>query len=100
MRTTRKSVPNVLEEPDPFSLNKWLSRHVVEARREDGTSYPPKTIQGLLSGLLRYMHSTCIGEVSNLLIRLLFHLCSQGTNFAVNSAISSIIILVGHCPAQ
>lgn len=40
-----------------------LQRFVVEARREDGTRYPPKTIYQLLSGLLRYsreVHSTAV----------------------------------------
>ena len=48
MQTMRECPSDVLEKPDPFSSNKWLSRYVAETRREDGTSYPPKTIQGLL----------------------------------------------------
>ena len=31
-----------------------LQRFVLEARREDGTQYPPKTIYQLLSGLLQH----------------------------------------------
>ena len=31
------------------TLNKWLARFVTEARKEDGSPYPPKTIQALLT---------------------------------------------------
>ena len=33
------------------TLNKWLARFVAEARKEDGSPYPLKTIQALLTGL-------------------------------------------------
>ena len=74
----------------PLRLNKWLSRYVAETRREDGTPYPPKTIQSLLSGLLRYMRSNCIGEVPNFLQKndLLFwdlHNAIDNTYRALNS---------------
>ena len=36
-------------------LQKWLCRFVVEARKQDGQSYPPTSLQNLLSGILRYM---------------------------------------------
>ena len=38
-------------------LNFWLSRFVVEARREDGNPYPPVTIHNLMSGLYRHSKS-------------------------------------------
>ena len=40
---------------DVAGLQRWLCRFVVEARKQGGESYPPSTIQSLLSGLLRYM---------------------------------------------
>ena len=35
-------------------LNRWLSRFVVECRREDGKPYPPSSITNILAGLYRY----------------------------------------------
>ena len=64
---TEKCPDDLLENPNPISLNKWLSRYVAETRQQDGTLYLPKTIQSLLSGLLRHMRSTCSGEVPNFL---------------------------------
>ena len=40
---------------DVVCLEKWLCLFVVEARKQDGNSYPPSTIQSLLSGILRHM---------------------------------------------
>ena len=40
---------------DVVRLEKWLCLFVVEARKQDGNSYPPSTIQSLLSGILRHM---------------------------------------------
>lgn len=34
-------------------LNFWLSRFVLEARRQDGTHYPPETLYGLVCGVFR-----------------------------------------------
>ena len=44
---------NLLQCPVQVSLNYWLSRFVVEARREDGQPYPPTSISNLLAGLYR-----------------------------------------------
>ena len=40
---------------DVDRLQKWLCRFVVEARKQDGQSYPPTSLQNFLSGILRYM---------------------------------------------
>jgi hypothetical protein len=42
---------------DVNRLQKWLCRFVVEARKQDGQSYPPSSLQNLLSGILRYMRN-------------------------------------------
>ena len=48
---------DLLETNNAELLNFWLSRFVVEARREDGKSYPSATIHNLLSGIYRYSKS-------------------------------------------
>ena len=35
---------NLLEVPNPVLINKWIARFMAETRREDGSTYPPKTI--------------------------------------------------------
>ena len=47
-------VPSLFEKPDAEKLNRWLSRFVVEARRQDGEPYPARLLYLLLSGLLRH----------------------------------------------
>ena len=44
---------NFAERSTP--LNHWLSRFIVEARRQDGENRPPATLHSLLVGILRYM---------------------------------------------
>ena len=44
---------DLLEKPYPLPLmNDCLQRFVLEAKRLDGTEYPPKTLYQLLCGLL------------------------------------------------
>ena len=45
---------NVLDCPKASELNYWLSRFVVEARREDGNPYPARTLSNLVAGLYRH----------------------------------------------
>ena len=45
---------NLLEEPVVESLNYWLSRFVVEARRDDGKPYPATSLKNILAGLYRH----------------------------------------------
>ena len=54
-----KCPEDLLENPKAESLNFWLSRFVVEARRADGNEYPSSTIYHLLAALLRYSRSKC-----------------------------------------
>ena len=53
-RSLEQCPENLLREPNAELLNFWLSRFVVEVRREDGKPYPPATINGILSGLYRF----------------------------------------------
>ena len=46
---------DLFDKPYPIDvINSCLQRFVSEARRVDGTSYPPKTLYQILCGLLRY----------------------------------------------
>ena len=56
---TDKCPDNLLESPDIHNLNRWLSRFVVECRREDGNPYPPSSISSILAGLYRYSRNRC-----------------------------------------
>ena len=49
----------LLEEPRSDLLNYWLSRFVVEIRREDRQAYPPSSLNNILAGLYRYCRSCC-----------------------------------------
>ena len=42
------------KEYDPSVISEWWQWFVSEARRVDGTNYPPKTIYQMLCGLLCY----------------------------------------------
>ena len=53
-----KQVPdNLLLGGDSIALCKWLSVYVAEARKRDGSIFPPKSLYMLLTGLLRYIRS-------------------------------------------
>ena len=45
---------NLLEKP---TVDRWLSRFVIDVRREDGKPYPPALINNILAGLYRYSKS-------------------------------------------
>ena len=54
-RVATETCPDdLLESPDVGNLNRWLSRFVVECRREDGKPHPPSSISNILAGLYRY----------------------------------------------
>jgi len=38
-------------------MNYWLQRFIVEARRQDGAEYPPRSLYLIVCGLLRYLRS-------------------------------------------
>ena len=52
-----KCPETLLEDMDSAQLNKWLAVYIAETKRVNGESYPPLTLQSLLSGLLRHMRS-------------------------------------------
>ena len=80
--------------------NKWLARFVTEARKEDGSPYPPKTIQAFLTGLLRHARASTGKEppnflqIDNLHFKSLYNaidnvyrnLLGQGIDIQTNSA--------------
>ena len=47
------SVPDLLKSHEAGLVCKWQCRYVLETRKDDGTPYPPSTLQCLLSGLNR-----------------------------------------------
>ena len=53
--TEEQCSQDLLENPNIFRLNYWLTRFVAEVRRQDGKLYPPKTIHQLLAVLQRKM---------------------------------------------
>ena len=42
---------------DSVALCKWLSVYVAEAKKQDGSPFPPKSLYMLLAGILRHMRS-------------------------------------------
>ena len=46
---------DILLTNDASELDQWLSRFVLETRKEDGSPFPPRSIKLILSGLLRHM---------------------------------------------
>ena len=62
--TDGKCPKDLLESPNVDTLNFWLSRFVVEARREDGNPYPPASINNILAGLYRYTMSLAPSSMS------------------------------------
>lgn len=40
---------------DATTMNHWLERFIVEARKKDGSEYPPKSLYLILCGLLRHL---------------------------------------------
>ena len=62
-----------LSTNDPASLNTYLSKFAVEARKVTGEHYPPSTIHQLLCGILRYMKETnpsCLNYLNKQDVRL------------------------------
>ena len=64
-----KCPEDLLEAADPKLLDKWLSTFIVEIRRADGHPYPPKTLDNILSGLLRYIRSLPLENPPNFLAK-------------------------------
>ena len=51
---------------DSTQLNKWLAAYIAETRKVNGDTYPPSTLQSLLSGLLRHMRSVDATQAPNI----------------------------------
>ena len=47
-------VEDVVQMP-VFAINYWLSRFVLEVKRQDGTDYPPNPLYQICCGLMRNM---------------------------------------------
>ena len=47
-------VEGVVQMP-VFAINYWLSRFVLEVKRQDGTDYPPNPLYQICCGLMRNM---------------------------------------------
>ena len=43
-----------MEEMDAVNLNYWLSKFVMEVAKKSGERYPPKTVYGIVCGILGY----------------------------------------------
>ena len=44
---------------DLSNMDYWFSRFIIEARRKDGTPYPPNTLVGISTGIQRYLREDC-----------------------------------------
>ena len=51
-----------LYEMDTITMNYWLQRFIVEARRQDGAEYPLRSLYLIACGLLRYIRSNGVHE--------------------------------------
>ena len=76
-------------------LDKWLLTFIVEIRRADGHSYPPKPLDNILPGLLHYIWSLPLENVPNSVQDLLAtrnnlykSLWSTGIGAEVSSAVT------------
>ena len=48
---------DILLTNDASELDQWLSRFVLETRKEDNSPFPPRSIKLILPGLLRHMRA-------------------------------------------
>ena len=58
---------DILECEDDEKLSYWLAKFTTETRKENGSHYPPRTLNLLLMGLQRHIWSTRPGRKINLL---------------------------------
>ena len=54
IETTNSTIPS-LSSIKPDELEYWLTRFVLEVRKQDHTEYPPATIHHLCSGIQRHL---------------------------------------------
>ena len=53
----------LLLEMDPQTVAHWLIRLVLEARKVDGSEYPPNTLHHIICGIMRHLRSTTMPGV-------------------------------------
>ena len=47
-----------LKDMTTAQLSKWMTHFVLEARKKDGTVYPPNSLHHLVAGLMRYLRNS------------------------------------------
>ena len=59
-------IPDFLQlcTTNPADANHWLSCFILEARKLDGSAYPPGTLYNLSCGLLRYLRDSGCHDVN------------------------------------
>ena len=54
--TSTSYVPALIQLPDdPSNLQYWLSRFCLEAKKKDGSEFPPNSLHHIICGLMRYI---------------------------------------------
>ncbi|XP_063442151.1 uncharacterized protein LOC134722460 [Mytilus trossulus] len=56
-------VPVEIQSADLPQIDFWMSRFIMECRREDGSPYPPNTLMNLTNGLQRYLRENGRPEI-------------------------------------
>lgn len=62
-RNSQGSNIPLLNEMDSKVQAYWLSRSVLEARKVDGSEYPPNTLHHIVSGIMRHVRCTTKPEI-------------------------------------
>ena len=62
IQSSASSIP-LLPNITPSELQHWLTRFVLEVRKQDGTEYPPSTLLHICSGIQRFIRSNHCPEV-------------------------------------
>lgn len=66
----RKVPIDTTEEPEAHALNYWLSCLVVEVRRADGRSYPPRLYRIFLLASIDIARSICLAAQTSWIGRM------------------------------
>ena len=62
IETTNSTIPS-LSSINPDELEYWLTRFVLEVRKQDHTEYPPATIHHLCSGIQRHLRANHLPQL-------------------------------------
>ena len=68
-------IPDIIHM-DATALELWLTRFVMEARKQDGSEYPAKSLYYIVCGLLRYLRDKEVTLLTFLMKRIFFLLTS------------------------